>query len=494
MGNILGKAFAISNYRFGLLCIGFVLVIYSLSSSLVLVIYCSLSSSPSFELLAPQPNLRLARDHGDDALSYLIPNQVDESINAYLLRQINTTTPSSIDPLKECSPTSQVRLHRTGNGDRNEEWTMQAIDAEGNDKTIGGDEFYITYADESNRTIGEPIHSNARGTAGRVFGPTAVAIIDDNHDGTYTLEFVAPPSRPYASTLANEDVSRGSIDVHFVFTCSIGMLYQPVKDNWITGGGTKIHHSLDGVPAPFIRPFRVPNQLSFNAYDDMYFVGDSLMRQMACNETAKYTTYSKKFRYANTNSDLSSTTIPHFLNMIENLFGESLRSNSSKAIVLNSGAWDVMLQGLPQGSDFKDHIETCRQYVLAVKENYTTADVIWKLPSELHFHRINPRCLDRNEKKYAGPWGGAKPCKNVIRYASSGRIGFLYEKQKELMRRLGIPMIDTYEATKLSGHEHRDGDIMHYTDDFNRRVLDWFTAPSEEEMNPSIYTTTQRIG
>ena len=465
MGNILGKASAISKYRFRLLCIIYVYVIYSLSSS------------PSFELLEPHPYLRLARDHGD-VLSYLIPNQVDESINAYLLRQINTTTSPSIDPLKECSPTSQVRLHRTGNGDRNEEWTMQTIDAEGNDKTIGGDEFYITYVDESNRKIGEPIHSTAGRTAGRVFGPTAVAIIDDNHDGTYTLEFVAPPSRPYTSTPTNEDMSRGSIDVHFVFTCSIGMLYQPLKDNWITGGGTKIHHSLEGVPAPPIRPFHVPNQLSFNAYDDMYFIGDSLMRQMAGNETTKYTVYSEKFHYVNTNSDLSSTTIPHFLNLFKiRDLDEKLRSNSSKAIVLNSGAWDVLLQGLPQGSDFKDHIATCRQYVLAVKEKYTTADIIWKLPSELHFHRIDPRCLDRNDEKYTGPWGGAIPCKNVTRYASSDRIGYLYDKQKELMRQLGIPMIDTYEATKLSGHELRDGDIMHYTDDFNRRVLDWFIPP-----------------
>ena len=467
MANILAKA-SISNYRFiPLCCIIAVLLIYSLSSN------------PSLEV-ATQSYLRLARDHGDD-LSYRIPNQVDDSINAYLRRQINTTSSSAIDPLKECSPTSQVRLYtrtssRTGHGVRNKEWTIQTIDADGNTKAIGGDEFYITYVDDSNRKIDDdgPIHSQA----GRVFGPTAVAIIDDNRDGTYSLEFVAPPSRPYTSTPGNEDMlSAGSIDVHFVFTCSIGMLYQPLKDYWITGGGTKIHHSLDNVSAPPIRPFHMPNQPSFNVYDDMYFVGDSLMRQTAGNDTAMYTTYSEKFHYANTNTDLSSATIPDFLNLIERRFDKSLRSNSSKAIVLNSGAWDVLLQGLPQGFDFKDHIETCRKYVLAVKEKYATTDIIWKLPSELHFHRITPRCLDRNDEEYGGPWGGAIPCKNVIRYASSGRIGILYDKQKELMRQLRIPMIDTYEATQLSGHEHQDGDIVHYTSEFNKRVLDWFIAP-----------------
>ena len=75
-----------------------------------------------------------------------------------------------------------------------------------------------------------------------------------------------------------------------------------------------------------------------------------------------------------------------------------------------------------------------------------------------------------------------------IRYASSGRIGYLYDRQKELMSELMIPAIDTYEATKLSGHEHQDGDIVHYTSEFNMRVLDWLLVP-EEEIHPSIQTT-----
>jgi len=152
MANILAKA-SISNYRFiPLCCIIAVLLIYSLSSN------------PSLEV-ATQSYLRLARDHGDE-LSYRIPNQVDESIKAYLRRQINTTSSSAIDPLKECSPTSQVRLYtrtssRTGHGVRNKEWTIQTIDADGNTKAIGGDEFYITYVDDSNRKImmmGQFIH------------------------------------------------------------------------------------------------------------------------------------------------------------------------------------------------------------------------------------------------------------------------------------------------------------------------------------------------
>ena len=51
-----------------------------------------------------------------------------------------------------------------------------------------------------------------------------------------------------------------------------------------------------------------------------------------------------------------------------------------------------------------------------------------------------------------------------------------------------IPAIDTYEATKLSGHEHQDGDIVHYTSEFNMRVLHWLLVP-EEEIHPSIQTT-----
>jgi hypothetical protein len=58
----------------------------------------------------------------------------------YVVRNI-----TDYDPLANCSVTSQVRILQKSS----QQWMMQSIDVNGNNKTVGGDEFYVTYTDNN---------------------------------------------------------------------------------------------------------------------------------------------------------------------------------------------------------------------------------------------------------------------------------------------------------------------------------------------------------
>jgi hypothetical protein len=112
---------------------------------------------------------------------------------------------SDFDPLANCSVTSQVRIIQ-----KRSQWIIQSIDANGNDKTVGGDEFYVTYRDSKRPQDGED---------------TAVALIKDLENGSYALDFVTTPMDPDPADLTG----MGNLTVHFEYTCSIGRAHQPMK-------------------------------------------------------------------------------------------------------------------------------------------------------------------------------------------------------------------------------------------------------------------------
>lgn len=390
---------------------------------------------------------------------YTIPNKTDLQLQRYVRRQVNETDPLSYQPFKDCSPTTQVYLIINNHSSQ---WILQAVDSNGNNKTVGGDEFYVEYRDE-----------NMVGFSNSTNHPTAVAVVKDKQNGTYTLDFFTPPS----SNQETPNLTKGIITVNFVFTCHIGDAYQPTKDSWRTGGGTKVSHSTRVAFAPPVQIFQHPNQDGFvnlDTFDRIIAFGDSLLRQLIHNGT-KF--YDKRLNnIGNPNTDLSSKTVKRLYAIVKRYHRADL-ALSGTALLIGSSAWDILLQGHPQGRSFDDHIATCRRYVEAFRHSYPNCTVLWRLPTDLHFHNVNDKCLDSstsNNTGYAGPWGGNIPCINVIRYMSSSRMSVLYEKQKALMKELAVPVVDAYAASVLSAHELRPGDSMHYNNVFNKRVLGWY--------------------
>jgi hypothetical protein len=83
----------------------------------------------------------------------------DEKVaSEYVVRNI-----SDYDPLANCSVTSQVWIIQ-----KSLLWIMQSIDVNGNNKTVGGDEFYVTYTDNNPPQNGKH---------------TAAALIEDLENG-----------------------------------------------------------------------------------------------------------------------------------------------------------------------------------------------------------------------------------------------------------------------------------------------------------------------
>lgn len=81
---------------------------------------------------------------------------------------------------------------------------MHSVDSQGRNKTIGGDEYYVTYKDQN-------VVVNAS---------TLVALVNDQQDGSYILDFVTTPLNPVPSNLTG----RGMLAVYFQYSCGIGAI------------------------------------------------------------------------------------------------------------------------------------------------------------------------------------------------------------------------------------------------------------------------------
>ena len=149
-----------------------------------------------------------------------------------------------------CPMTVQIRIER-----KCPYWILQTIDENGDLKTVGGDEFYITYTDEYSihtqpeyyKTIDRdmlpekyinkvPLTSelissetgNVTQTATSAsisVHPTAIADITDYNNGTYRLDFITSPLNGRLHRLKGS----GVLTVQFQYICGIGKLNPPIK-------------------------------------------------------------------------------------------------------------------------------------------------------------------------------------------------------------------------------------------------------------------------
>jgi hypothetical protein len=274
----------------------------------------------------------------------------------YVVRNI-----TDYDPLANCSVTSQVRILQESS-----QWIIQSIDANGNNKTVGGDEFYVTYTDNDSPQKGKH---------------TAAALIQDLENGLYALTFKATPMNPNPGNLTGV----GTLTVHFLYSCNIGLSHQPVKDKWQAGGSTLIHHTKLHVTQPPIQTFRPPSGVDLSTFDSIVSFGDSMMETFVRSktETRAYHRGNNTAWFLNPNMDLSTESFPRTLRLLTKWHkNQHLINRTNVAILLGSSAWDLMRPMKPR-LDFRDHLRTCQRLVQKVRKRYPNVTVIWKAPAAM---------------------------------------------------------------------------------------------------------------
>ena len=359
-----------------------------------------------------------------------------------------------------CRPTCQVRIHievsdhsdHSTTTNKSTRWILKSLDDQGVEKTQGGDEFYVAYFDQNEATNDDP---------------TAVAIVTDRQNGSYDLDFVTTPMRRHLSTKRR---GNGILHVYFQYTCGIGRLSPTAKEYWKSGGISNLHFSVDRVPEPPIRTFQPPIQYNLSEYSSVFFHGDSLFHQLArgIDENGKQHYFRRNTYMADQiQADLTLETLQHhFIDHLQARHsielegrvpaGGNPRTGENVALMIGSSVWDILASN--QQEPFENHLAACQAYVEFVRRTYPRVAIFWKSGTAMHVHRLPSEC----EKKAF--------CNRRTRYMSSSRAEFLYNRQKELMKKLKIPFLDLYEATYLSGYRSRPDDGRHYVDELNDQI------------------------
>ena len=348
-----------------------------------------------------------------------IPNMHD-----YLVARIGQENGT---PLEHCRATAQFTLTTT-----RPRWTLQAVDDEGHAKYFGGDEFYVTYH-----------HS--------------VAKVEDHRNGTYSLDFVTPPLPRHRE---EPPPARGNLTVHMQYTCGMGFLPPPTKENWTSGGA--IDHSITvEVPKPPIRSLKLPNPGIFQPYDLVVGVGDSLMMNLF--RWLNNTRFSDKgVNYLNLGSELNTTRVEsHFVHPLRKARYYNMLKGDNVALFFGSATWDVIQDENRQGVTFGDHAEACRQWVQGIRKLYPNVTLFWRTASDLHVHRVDPACHRRVS------------CWKRVLYMSTSRMQQADRVQRAVMKEMNVSMIDLTDAYFLSADDTMPGDGRHFTEEFNHFVHNW---------------------
>ena len=400
-------------------------------------------------------------------------------------------------PNHNCSATSRIQLE-IHNDHFWEGWKIQTMDADGAAKTIGGDNFYIVYSEDSEY--------------GPHF-PVAVAIPIDHHNGTYGLEFVSIPFIDHNSTKTSFDRGgqrkKGRLTIHALSTCFIGELYPPLKDGWKTGGQSNVIWMIDDITRPYgiqdwytdryhdrmyqeeVDPKKkVHNSLS--DFDRVVFAGDSILTQMTWDTRKRnyHSIVSEKIqsgkvwlppidesgRPLTLHIPLSQTTLRLYLESLDPWLRGGLNDDSikKKALVLGSAALDIIGPAEWQGPYFENHLSAVEALLKHLRFTYPETTLVWKLPYAHHMHQANHKhCFATPETNPAG-----NSCINSLRYATKDRFEKLYHAQKTFLEvKFGeddmVQLLDLYEISYLAGSYFMvPGDSIHYSPKFNAAVLE----------------------
>lgn len=345
------------------------------------------------------------------------------------------------NPLENCTITSRFRLVIPSQ--ETEPWILQTFDSRG-EKTVGGDEVYIMWKAHN--------------------GDQAVAWAHDRQDGNYELEFVRPPIMKQAGPAV-----LGRVTIFYDYSCGIGSLAPPLKDNYTRAGEVQMLFMEKDVPRPPIREFQEPNRdkaIDLDRYDFVYFFGDSMVQQLSRRQTTDFYWNNKMFYKENVHQSLTTTEdVENMLQKLRDWHGSNLTaaatSGQSIAVVTGSSLWDILNSHVDPG--YQRHAAACRSFLTQFRLEFPHVDLYWKSPSALHFHKL------RMLRKTPGTL-----LQERAAYMSQALPYQMYLLQQALMKELQVPFLDLYEAYYLSGPWTRRHDARHYKDEISSLLLSYY--------------------
>lgn len=369
------------------------------------------------------------------------------SVAQFVTKQIGNTSGSLLN--SSCHVTTQVRIEQ-----REGRWFLQSMDEHGQDKRVGGDEFYVSYKDQNANQSAILSDQMTNQSSKYHEHASLVAVVTDLDNGRYSLEFVTTPMDPNPVL-----TGRGELNVVFQYTCGIGFVGSEFKKDWLSSGSTRTQYRCDVVEPPF-RAFQPPSGIDLSQYNKVIAFGDSLMLQFAQPEK-----YKDRFVIPpNVGLQLGKNTLPVFLKKMSNKLGKELEQ-PNVALVVGSAVWDT-IQGHYYDTYFADHLEAVRLYIQELRKRYPNVPIYWKSASALHVHRVGRNCYYRAR------------CNRRVRYMSSSRMRYLYDQQKRIMQELNVPLLDVYEAFLLSADWTLPNDGRHFVPALNSVVTGWFFQES----------------
>ena len=354
-----------------------------------------------------------------------------------------------------CPPTMQMRIDMTETG----EWILASLDEHGIRKTLGGDEYYISYHHNKENDI-DMKNLSAQEAEAPI---TAVAYSIDQRDGTYLLKFKSTPFHPEEPT----DPSRGGfLTIHLEYTCDIGRIHFPKRNEWYTGGAVMRSYGPISVDvAPTIQRFQQPNldgTIDLGQYHKVVMFGDS-------NIHGLYTASAHRFPnlkfLRKPDSPVTQRSMPRvFLPKISWFLNQTIQEEGSQkphALLIGSACWDIVW---PHGAGphFKKHLRALKKMLETLKQHFANAnvDIYWHSGYALQLH-------------VAG--GQGWETRNPLRYMSYSRSQELYEKQQQLLTEIGgITTLEFMEATYLSADLYNYLDARHIGPKLSERMLGWY--------------------
>ena len=367
----------------------------------------------------------------------------------------------------ECPPTCQLRLDTTT-------WVVTSLDCDGKSKEIGGDEYYITY------------RSNSGVIALNPQTPTAVSRTKDRDDGTYQLDFWASPFADPTKASTTLVEAGGYLTVHFEYTCGLGKLPVPAKQEWRTGGAVMTSYpNITISTAPPIQVFVPPNtdhRINLGKYDKVMVYGDSNLHNLVAGNAGHRTNLKQTQKPDNPLipgrplNRLFLSKSHWFLNETIQEEEEILRShsiannkikdrNASIAILYGSHTWDIVFgdQGRGVGLNYERHLGACRTLITTTKQLFPRVDIYWHSGYALHVHISD-------DSKTRNTWFTRDP----LKYMSWSRSVELHKMQLQLMNELNVPVLFFLEATYLAAEHYLFLDSRHINAELSRKMLDWY--------------------
>lgn len=377
-----------------------------------------------------------------------------------------------------CPPTVQFQLHYYDDDTmmntttfNSSTWILYSLDANGNRKSIGGDEMYVVYHHRNHTRI----------------APTAVAYSIDRGDGSYLLHFYATP---YSKPIIEQDRNSGGggggqLVINMQYTCGLGTLHHPEKKLWNTGGCLmRTYQHYLPFPPTNIKEYFPPNQngeiIDLEEYQKVVMFGDSNIHGhfMSSKSTIPNLHFIRKPDSPLGWRAMQNKFLPKiawFLNLTMIEDNNKKKKKNKYALMIGSACWDIVFPER-SGPHFRDHLKAVKYMLTELKRTtfQDNVDIFWHSGFAIHVHVAGEE-----------EWEHRQP----LKYMSYSRSVELYQKQKEVLEEVGggggdgkttIRLLDFMHATYLSGDHYMKGDARHAQAGLSRKLL-YYYYPKQTE-------------